>query len=145
MKFPYMEAGPGIYRPIIAVRIYGPLCRLLTDGLLDTGCDHTMLPPHTARDLGIDVDGLPIAFTMRSATGHRLTCKTVTLCLELVRDPDRVCCMTEVVVTVESIRKAHWGIKGFLEYFNSNFDGPGRLVTLDPGANLPASSPPEYP
>ena len=143
MKFPYMEVRPGIYRPIIAVRIYGPLRRLLTDGLLDTGSDHTLLPPNTARELGIDTDALPIAFTMQSATGHRLTCKTVKLCPELVRESARVCWETEVVVTVEPIRKAHWGIKGFLEYFNSNFDGPGRWATFNPGANLPAASPPE--
>lgn len=143
MEFPYMEAGPGTDRPIIAVRIYGPLRRLLTDGLLDTGCDHTLLPPDTAQDLGVDVDALPIAFTMQSATGHRLTCKTVKLCLELVRGAERISWEAEVVLTVERIRKAHWGIKGFLEYFNSNFNGPGRSVTLNAGANLPAAPPPE--
>jgi hypothetical protein len=142
MQFPYTEVYPGIYRPILAVRLWGPAQRVLTDGLADTAADRTLLPPNTARNLGIDVDALPATVTMRSATGQLVKCKPVILPLELIRDGVRLCWLGEIAVTTEAITKPHWGFKGFLEFFRADFDGPNRMLDWTAGDNLPVTTPP---
>jgi hypothetical protein len=90
MRFPYTEVAPGVYRPILAVRLWGPGQAILMDGLADTAADRTLLPPNLARALGIAVDALPATVRMRSATGQLVECKPVLLPLELIRDGVRL-------------------------------------------------------
>jgi len=110
----------------------------LADGLLDTGSDRTILTPKIASSLGLDIDALPDQVVIQSAFGHDVHCKLVTLVLELRRDRRAVAWAAEVLVTKTPIQLTLWGIKGFLEFFRAEFDGPTRTVTLTPGNNLPA-------
>jgi hypothetical protein len=145
VRIPYTEVAPGVFRPLLAMLIWGPTRPVLVEGLLDTASDRTLLPPKWARDLGIDVGALTTTLTVRSATGQRVACKTTVLPLEIRRDSTRLCWLGEVAITTEVVRIPHWGFKGFLEYFQANFDGPNRFATLTAGDNLPVTTPPAPP
>jgi hypothetical protein len=95
-----------------------------------------------ANDMGIVINALSNEMTIKSATGQEIVCKITTLCLQFVRNGLQVSWMAEVAVALGGIRINHWGIKGFLEYFSADFDGPNRLVRLTAGDNLPATTPP---
>jgi hypothetical protein len=109
---------------------------------MDTGADRTLLPLHWAEQLGIDVPNLKDVVTLKSATGHPISGKTVVLPAEVVRNSTCVCWLAELVVTDDSIRYPHWGMRGFQEYFEVNYSGPKRYFTLTPGPNLPVTNPP---
>src|ERR1041385_9023685 len=47
------------YRPIVPVRVFGPLGSRLVDGCIDSGSDDTVFPLSLARRLGIDLTGAP--------------------------------------------------------------------------------------
>jgi hypothetical protein len=141
MQFPYTSVGPGIFRPIVPLLLRGPASTLLSDGLLDSGADRTLLSPRVARGLGIDVAALPIAVSIKSATGHKVPCKFTRMTVELIRGSERIGWVAEMVIPVTGVDQSHWGFKGFLEYFRSEFDGPNRMITLTPGSNLPPVPP----
>jgi hypothetical protein len=140
VRFPYLERRPGTFRPHVAVVVRSPHKTALADGLLDTGADRTVLTPKIATRLGLDFDALPGQYVIQSATGHDVQCKLVQLVLELRRDGQAVSWAADVAVTKAPLQSALWGMKGFLEFFRAEFDGPGRAVTLTPGLNFPAAS-----
>ncbi len=142
MQFPYTEVGPGIYHPLIAVLLTGPAGHFLIEGILDPGADRSILPLKWALRLGILVDALTSAVTLQSATGQPLLCKNTTLQFHLLRDFERISWQAEVAIAPDELRRPHWGFKGFLEFFRTVFDGPNLQITLDPGPNLPRTTPP---
>lgn len=142
MQHPYTEVYPGRFRPIVLLHLKGPSKVILTDGLLDSGADRTILSPRSARSIGIDIHTIVPTVAVRVPAGPTLRCKLVTLQLELLRPPDRICWLGEVAVPLAPVRNNYWGFKGFLEYFRAEFDGPKRTITLTPGGNLPAVTPP---
>jgi hypothetical protein len=141
MQYPYTEVQPGRFRPIILLHIRGPIKSILTDGLLDSGADRTILSPRTARSIGIDVNSIVATISVRVPVGPTLKCKVAKLPLELLRAPDQICWLGEVAVPLTAVHNNYWGFKGFLEYFRAEFDGPNRMITLTPGSNLPAVTP----
>jgi hypothetical protein len=145
MRFPYTEVGPGIFRPLIPAWVWGPAGPLLTDGLLDSGADHTLLTPGFARRLGIDVAALPAQMTVKAATGDRVTCKQTTVIMGLIRGRSRIYWRADVAVAIDPLPIPHWGFRGFLEFFRTNLNGPKRFVTLTAGENLPVAMPPAGP
>jgi hypothetical protein len=143
MRFPYTEVGPGIYRPIVPVSVWGPAGAVLVDGLLDTGADRTLLTPSVASTLGINLARGPVRpLQLKVPSGQFVTCQLVSVILGLSRQRVRICWQAEVAVALEPVEKPHWGFKGFLEYFRANFDGPNRRVTLTPSERLPATNSP---
>jgi hypothetical protein len=142
MRFRYTEVKTGIYRPLLAIVVWGPGGPVWADGLVDSGADRTLLTPDLARRLGIDTSSLTADLEIRSATGQRIRCKRLSLRLEISKKPKRLCWHADVAVTTTHIQRPHWGFRGFLEYFRATFDGPKRTFTLLPGANFPAIVPP---
>ncbi len=142
IEFPYLEVRPGVFRPIMAVRIYGPTRSVLVDGLLDSGSDRTLIPPKVARDLGLTFPPSTAEVTIKTPTDQIVTCRPVDLLLELNRHPTRLCWRGEVAVTNIDLRICHWGIKGFMEFFETLFDGPGHRVGFKEGSQFPAAAPP---
>src|SRR5262245_1566983 len=57
-------------RPVIPVTFIGPADTWLTDGLLDTGADETVLPDSAAATLGTDLANAPTGTAM--AFGQRV-------------------------------------------------------------------------
>jgi hypothetical protein len=107
VRIPYTQVGPGLYRPLAAVMIYGPGGTYLIDGLLDSGADSTLLPAAWATRVGINVAQLPIGPTVESATGQGLPTKSTTLVFQLRRDESVLTWKAEVAVTPESIKRVH--------------------------------------
>jgi hypothetical protein len=142
MRIPYTEVGPGIYRPLVAVRVWGLDGPYLEDGLLDTGADRTLLTTEVAEKVGIDLAALSSQILIRSATLQRVTCPLTGVVLALQRDSERYCWRAEVAVATQPIRVSHWGSKGYLEFFRATFDGPRRFASLVAGHNLPSALPP---
>jgi hypothetical protein len=145
MQFRYTEVKSGLYRPLLAIVVWGPSGPVWTDGLVDTGADYTLLTHDLTLRLGIDIKSLTTEVHVQSATGHRLRCKILSLPIEVAKKPKRICWQAEVAVAMERIQRSHWGFKGFLEYFRTTLDGPKRMFTLIPGVNLPTINPPSSP
>ena len=142
MQFPYTQRGPGVFRPIVPLRLYGPAAAVLTDGLLDPGADRVLLLPRLARVLGIDMKTLTTTKLMKSATGHSGLVKLTSLIVVLRRNSTEICWQAEVGFPSFPVQRCYWGIKGFLEFFIAEFDGPNRVVTLTSGSNLPVATAP---
>ena len=98
MQFPFIELRPGVFCPVIALHFRGPGGEVVSDGLLDTGSERTLITTKLARSLGIDPDQLPTAFQLRSATGHSSSCKMRSLPLQLRRDNESISWMAEVLI-----------------------------------------------
>lgn len=142
MEFPYTEVGPGIFRPKIAVTLWGHSQPVFTDGLLDTGADRTVLSEPLARQLGFDLTSLSNQAVVQAATGQKVLCRLSTLVFSLRRDATVLTWEGEVALADQYRGQPLWGFKGFLEFFRAEFNGPKRLVTLTPGDNLPLVSVP---
>jgi hypothetical protein len=141
MIFPYTEVRPGVFRPLVPLWIYGPTRTLLTDGVLDTGAERVLLLPPVARRLGIDIAALSSTVVLHVPTGQAVACKTAVLIVELRRPHSSMFWRSEVAIPAQPIRHCYWGIKGFLEFFRAEFDGPNHAVTLIAGSNLPVAAP----
>jgi hypothetical protein len=143
MRFPYTEVGPGVYRPIVPLSLWGPAGAVLVDGLLDTGADRTLVTPRVARSLGIDVIGLQTPpLQLKVPSGQLVACRLAIVIMGLSRHRSRICWHAEIAVALEAVTKPLWGFKGFLEYFRTCFDGPQRRVTLTAGNSLPKTTEP---
>lgn len=137
MRSAYTEVGPGIFRPLIPLWVWGPDDCYLTDGILDSGADRTILNIPTASKIGIRLEQLTATVNLRTATNQALPCKLANVVLEIRRKPARVCWSAEIGVAVGNLPQNLWGFKGFLEFFRATFDGPRRTFTLVPGRSLP--------
>jgi hypothetical protein len=137
-----MEVRTEIHRPIIAARVWGPAQQVMTDGLLDSGSDYTLVRAKLARNLGIDVDTLSTTVEIRSATGQSVLGKATLVPLQLARESTRLTWLADIVIVPDAIRINHWGFRGFMEYFRVEFDGPNHCVTLTPSDTLPVITPP---
>src|SRR5205814_2280788 len=91
-----------------------------------------------AERLGLLDSPLALTQSVQSATGQTVRCKTMPLDLELRREDERIAWIGEIAVAEDQVRRPHWGHKGFLEYFSTDFNGPSRIVTLVP-ADRPSS------
>ena len=74
---------------------------------------------------------------VKTATGQEVHCKVGEVTFELRRDRHVIAWKAEVAIPSVEIRRPIWGFKGFLEFFRARFDGPGRIVSLTAGPNLP--------
>jgi hypothetical protein len=142
MRFPYTEVGPGLYRPLVPVRVWGPVGPHLADGLLDCAADRVLLSPTVATRAGIDVAALEDEVTILSASLQPVACRQTRVLLELRRNSRRYCWQAEVAVATQPIHLSLWGLKGFLEYFRTTLDGPRRFARLIAGQNMPKARPP---
>ena len=137
MRYHLTEVRPGIYRPFLAVRIFGASSQRIVDGLLDIACDRTLIPLNLAHDLGILPDKSCPGVKIATASGQILGCKLVQIKLGIAGDEPFLCWNAEVAVTLQRIPKVHLGFKGFLEFFELRYNGPRKTFSLKPGHNLP--------
>jgi hypothetical protein len=136
MRFPTIARG-GLRRPIIPLIVEGPNgVRLLTDALVDTGADVTLLPDVLAPQFGIDLTALPYG-ALISASGHPLNCAFIDLVLELRAFPDIYRWRTRVGFAVQSTRRAVLGTRGFFECFRLRYDWSADTIEIEPVGPLP--------
>jgi hypothetical protein len=147
MRFPYLPlptpgpipslAGAAVrYRPVVAVRVFGPKTSRMLDGCLDTASDDTIFPRSLARSLGIDLTG--------AASGQARTTAGVVIPYAyarvriLVRDGQEECEWEATVGFADvAMRWPLLGHAGFLEFFDAEFRGLDRAVIVTPNAAFP--------
>ncbi|MBI3468136.1 MAG: hypothetical protein HY000_34450 [Planctomycetes bacterium] len=147
MRFPYLAlptrqpiyplAGARVrHRPIVPVRIIGPLGSRLRDGSLDSGSDDTLLPRHLARRLGIDMQGAPQG-EAKPIGGPSIPYHYATVTL-LVTDGRETCQWEATVGFIDApLRWAVLGHAGFLQFFDTELHGARREAILNPNASFP--------
>jgi hypothetical protein len=122
------------YRPMIPLRLFGPIGEYELGGLVDTGSDDTLFPDHFIRTLGVvippsdyaaiaGIDGsMPLAPYGKvdlaipgAGGGHRWSAR----------------------VDFHPGHRVALGYSGFLEYFTASFNGRGRHLTLTLNGKAP--------
>jgi hypothetical protein len=146
LKFPYAayEVDPVafdeslLYRPVIRVRLTGPLGADDFWALLDTGADETYVTQEMAELLGI----VPIehAFgTVHSASGT-MTVRYGELGIELDDGIDNCSWKSIVGIVDQDWPEAILGHRGVLEFFDAKFLGAEKSVILSSHSQGPEVS-----
>jgi hypothetical protein len=124
------------YRPIVPVRVFGPLGSQLFDGCLDCGADDTIFPSSLARKLGIDLTGAAHG-EAHPVGGTTLPYLYATVTLR-VSDGVETCEWKATVGFVNlPLRWALLGHAGFLDFFDTDLRGARREVFLAPNSAFP--------
>jgi hypothetical protein len=126
------------YRPIIPVRLVGPLGTRLFDGCLDCASDDTIFPLSLARKVGIDLTGAP------SGEAHPVGGMIVTYLYAAVTirltDGVETCEWKATVGFVDlPLRWALLGHAGFLDFFDTELRGARREVALSANSLFPGT------
>ena len=147
MRFPYLPLptrGPVAslggaqirYRPIVAVRLFGPQGSRLFDGCLDCASDDTIFPRFLARSLGIDLTGA-VPGEARPVSGVVIP-YLLTLVSLRVTDGLEQCDWQAIVGFADlPLRWALLGHASFLDFFDSELLGAKREAVLNPNARFP--------
>jgi len=136
MRFPTMARG-GLRRPIIPLIVEAPSgVRLLTDALVDTGADTTILPARVAAQLGIDLPAPP-KVPVFSASGHSIKYALLDVVLELRSFPDVYRWRTRVGFSSQLMIGSALGTRGFFEFFQFRYDWSADVIEVEPVGRLP--------
>ncbi len=149
MIIPYLPCGstkpiPSLggslirYRPVMAVRLTGPMNTKLRDGLLDTGSDDTVFTESMARLIGMDLDNTQERLVGLADRPHPVRCRYASVQLRITDGLTETFEWMAIVGFVPG--PLHYnllGQAGFLQYFRADFDGEANLVTLTPKPSFP--------
>lgn len=119
------------HRPIIPVRLFGPLGSRLLDGCVDCGSDDTIFPLSLASKLGIDLTGAPHGEAY--PVGGAVVPYVYAPVIMRVTDGIEACQWDATVGFVDlPLRWALLGHAGFLNFFDADLRGARREVSLVP-------------
>lgn len=146
MRFPYLPLptrGPipslgGArlrFRPLIAVRLFGPNGSRLFDGCLDCASDDTIFPRFLARSLGIDLSGAPQG-EARPVGGIAIPYLLTQLPLRVTDGKEQCDWLATVGFADLPLRWALLGHAGFLNYFDTQLLGARREAILNPNSSF---------
>jgi hypothetical protein len=126
------------YRPIIPVRVFGPLGSRLVDGCVDCGSDDTIFPLLLARKLGIDLTGAPHGEAC--PVGGTIVPYVYAAVTLRVSDGVGTCEWNATVGFVDlPLRWALLGHAGFLNFFDTDLRGARREVFITPNPLFPGA------
>ena len=126
------------YRPIVPVRLFGPLGSRLFDGCLDCASDDTIFPQSLARKLGIDLSGAAQG-EARPVGGLTIPYWYAPVTLRL-SDGAETCEWQAIVGFVDlPLRWALAGHAGFLNFFDTDLRGARREVFITPNTLFPGT------
>ncbi len=126
------------YRPIVPVRIFGPLGSRLVDGCLDSGSDDTIFPLSLATKLGIDLRGASQG--MAQPVGGLKIPYTYAAVKLRIGDAAEVCEWQSMIGFLDRpMRWALLGHAGFLEYFDTELRGERRESRLTANTRFPGA------
>jgi len=126
------------YRPIISVRVFGPLGARLLDGCVDCGSDDTIFPLSLARKLGIDLTGAPQGEA--HPVGGTIVPYAYAAATLRVSDGVGTCEWKATVGFVDlPLRWALLGHAGFLDFFDTDLRGARREVFITPNPLFPGA------
>jgi hypothetical protein len=121
------------YRPILPVRVFGPVGSRLYDGCLDCASDDAIFPLSLARKLGIDLRGAPQG-EARLVGGMVVPYSYAKVMLRL-SDGVETCEWQALVGFVDlPLRWALLGHAGFLDSFDTDLRGARREAFLAPNS-----------
>ena len=126
-----------IPRPIMPVRVIGPLRSQFYDGHLDTGSDDILIDPIVATNLGINLAAAPERPINLVGRGI-IRCRYAQVRLRIT-DGIRETYEWSAYVAFSPfpLRRGLWGFAGFLQYFNADFRGADWEVHLHPNRSFP--------
>jgi hypothetical protein len=133
VRGPRLTLGGGSirHRPIIPVRITGPGNFVVQDSLLDTGADETVFEEWIASAIGRDLSQAPTE-TVSHVGRPQLPCRYTTI--ELLVTDIRETYRWPALVGFVPVKLPYQilGHAGFLQFFDAEFRGAGRVVILTP-------------
>ncbi len=126
------------YRPIVPVRIFGPLGSRIYDGCLDCALDDTIFPVSLAVTLGIDLRGAAQG-QARPIGGVVVPYSYAPVTLRL-SDGVELCEWDAIVGFVNlPLRWALLGHAGFLDFFDTDLRGARREAVISPNTQFPGT------
>lgn len=127
MHFPYQEPAPGIFRPIVSVRLYSKGVFVFYDALIDSGADRCIFHIGLTKILKIRT-GEPVKF--RGISGELLQGTRAKVNLALLDWKFK----TEVIFSPNLGPMAYGvlGQKGFFDNFRVCFDKSRSQIEINP-------------
>jgi hypothetical protein len=124
------------HRPIVPLRLFGPLGSRLFDGCLDCASDDAIFPRFLARKLGVDLSGAPQG-EAQPVGGMIVPYSYAAVTLRL-SDGVETCEWQAIVGFVDlPLRWALLGHAGFLDYFDADLRGARREASPVPNSRFP--------
>jgi hypothetical protein len=128
------------WRPITAVRLTRPSHTWLCDGLLDSGADDTVFEEDLAALVGVDLSQAESRQLLLAGRPQPITCRYASVELR-VTDGKETYTWTAIIGFAQSrLRYPLLGHAGFLQYFNSDFQGADRQVVLTANRSFPGTA-----
>jgi len=132
---PSLGGATGRYRPIVSVRVFGPLGPRIYDGCVDCASDDTIFPLPLARKLGIDLRGA-LQGQARPVGGIAVPYLYATVTLRIT-DGVEACEWPATVGFVDlPLRWALLGHAGILDFFDVELRGARREVSILPNISF---------
>jgi hypothetical protein len=130
-KAPIPSLGGAVvrYRPVVPVRVFGPLGSRLLDGCLDCGSDDTIFPLSLARKLGIDLTGAPQG-EAHPVGGTIIPYVYAAVTLRVSDGVETYEWQATVGFIDLPLRWALLGHAGFLDFFDTELRGAAREVVM---------------
>jgi hypothetical protein len=126
------------YRPVVSIRVFGPMRSLLYYGCLDCACDDTIFPMSLARKLDIDLTGAPQGRAY--AVGGVITPISFAAVTLRLSDGVEIYEWQATVGFVDlPLRWALLGHAGFLDYFDTELRGARREVVISTNTLFPGT------
>ena len=125
-------------RPILAIRLTGPMDAKLRDGLLDTGADDTVFTEALAALLGVDLHQAEERQLALAGRPQPVQCRYAPVRLRISDGSQETYDWMAVIGFVSA--RLHYnllGHAGFLQYFDAEFRGVDREVVLTPNRSFP--------
>src|SRR5262249_33519232 len=126
------------HRPIVSVRVFGPLGSRLYDGCLDCACDDTIFPRFLARTLGIDLSGA-LQGEAHPVGGLIIPYSYAAVPLRLSDGVESFDWQAVVGFVDLPLRWALLGHAGFLDFFDTELRGARRDVVITPNSLFPGT------
>jgi hypothetical protein len=128
------------YRPVVFVRVTGPLGDRVWDGLLDTGADATVFHESAATRVGLDLTGAEERFIELVGRPAPVRFRYASVRLQITDGLRETYEWTAVVgFTASSLQYSLLGHGGCLEFFDVDFRGADREVVLIPNRSFPGT------
>jgi hypothetical protein len=122
----------------MAVRITGPRHTRLLDGLLDTGSDETVFDEALATYLGVDLRHAEERHVGLVGRIQMVHCRYASVELAITDGLHETYRWRAIVGFVSTpLRYSLLGYAGFLQYFDADFRGADRVVTLTANTSFP--------
>jgi hypothetical protein len=117
------------YRPIVSIRLFGPLGSRLFDGCIDSASDDTIFPLSLARRLGIDLTNAPQG-SAEPVGGVKIPYSYARVQIQLTDGIESLTWQATVGFVDLKMRWALLGHAGFLNHFDTALRGAQREVMI---------------